>query len=294
MKGFLAGTFPAELNVLCSTGPMCRTLRDMDFFTRLILDAKPHLVDPRIVPIPWTGLSTPIWTPGRRLKIGIIENDGFIDPQPPVKRAIAWARSLLSDPKHASLVEVKPFKPYNAAEAWTLIRNMYWPDGGKGEIDGINASGEPIHPLSAWIWKDQEPNGQLVASAISAARGQRDDFRIAFAKSWTEQDVDVVIGPCFVGPASAHDTAFYWTYTSLYNFVDYPGVVFPTPIAAQADDVYAADYSPLSGECAHVKELYGQTNFEKAPIDLQINARKHYDNELFGALAMLKDILNLP
>lgn len=291
MKDFLAGTFPAELNVLCASGPMCRTLRDMELFTRLILSAKPYLEDPRIVPIPWTGLETPI---NRRLKIGIIEHDGFIDPQPPVKRAVAWARSKLSDPKYASTWDVKTFHPHGAQEAWTKIRRMYWPDGGKGEIDPITAAGEPIHPLSAWIWKDAEPHGMQTASQVSAMRGERDKFRIAFAKAWEEQDVDVVIGPAFVGPASAHDTAFYWTYTSLYNFVDYPGVVFPTPVKAEAGDVYAQDYAPLSDACAHVKELYQQSNFENAPINLQINARKYHDNELFGALAVLKDALELP
>lgn len=291
MKDFLAGTFPAELNVLCASGPMCRTLRDMELFTRLILSAKPYLEDPRIVPIPWTGLETPI---NRRLKIGIVEHDGFIDPQPPVKRAVAWARSKLSDPKYASSWDIKTFHPHGAQEAWTKIRRMYWPDGGKGEIDPITAAGEPIHPLSAWIWKDAEPHGMQTASEVSAMRGERDRFRIAFAKAWEEQDVDVVIGPAFVGPASAHDTAFYWTYTSLYNFVDYPGVVFPTPVKAEAGEVYAQDYAPLSDACAHVKQLYQESNFENAPINLQINARKYHDNELFGALAVLKDVLELP
>jgi len=289
MKDFLAGTFPAELNILCSSGPMCRTLRDMEHFTKLILAAKPHLEDPRIVPLPWTGLSL-----GRRLKVGIIEHDGFIVPQPPVKRAIAWARTKLSDPKYASVVEVKPFHPYNAQEAWTKICRMYWPDAGKGEIDPITAAGEPMHPLSTWIMKDAVPHGMQTASEVSAMRGERDQFRIAFAQSWHAQDVDVVLGPAFVGAASAHDTAFYWTYTSLYNFVDYPGVVFPTPVKAEANEVYAADYKPLSDACAHVKELYAQADFTNAPIDLQINAYKYADNDLFGALAVLKEALELP
>lgn len=292
MKDFLAGTFPAEMNVLCASGPMCRTLRDMELFTRLVLSAKPYLEDPRIVPIPWTGLETP--APQRRLKIGIIEHDGFIDPQPPVKRAVAWARSKLSAADMTDRFEVKTFHPYGASDAWTKLRRMYWPDGGKGEIDPINSVGEPMHPLSSWIWKDAEPHGMQTATQVSAMRGERDQFRIAFAKAWEDQDVDVVIGPAFVGPASAHDSAFYWTYTSLYNFVDYPGVVFPTPVKAEKADVYAQDYAPLSDACAHVKELYHQSNFENAPIDLQINARKYHDNDLFGALAALKDVLELP
>lgn len=291
MKGFLSHAFSAELNVECSTGPMCRSLRDMELFTKLVIDAKPWLEDPKLIPMPWTGLNTTITKP---LKIGIIEHDGFIIPQPPVQRAIAWAKQRLSDPKHSALFQVKPFMPYNAAEAWSKVRRMYWPDGGSETIKAIKEGGEPVHSLTKWIMSDAEPHGMLDAEGVNQLRFQRDQFRFKFADSWNEQDVDVVIGPAFVGPACAHETAFYWTYTSLYNLVDYPGVVFPTPIKAEVGERYAADYKPLSKECQHVKELWETWKFEGAPIDLQIIARRYHDNELFGALAMLKDVLELP
>lgn len=290
MNGFLAVPFPAELNVLCSTGPMCTSLRDMDLFMSSILTARPYLLDPKLIPIPWTGLRTPV---SKRLRIGIVNNDGFIEPQPPVKRAIAWAKELLSDPKNADTVEIKEFKPYSAAKAWSKIRRMYWPDGGKGAKNAITSTGEPLHPLSEWIWKDAELLGELTVTATSSARRERDDFRCSFAESWQSQNVDIIIGPAFVGPACAHDTAFYWTYTSLYNFVDYPGVVIPTPIKAEAKEDYVVDYAPLSDACAHVKQLWEATNFEGAPVNLQVNARKYHDNELFGALDVLKGILKL-
>jgi amidase len=171
--------------------------------------------------------------------------------------------------------------------------NKAGPEGGKLITEHIEECGEPIYPLSAWIWKDAEPLGMRTAADLSAMRGERDTYRIKFAEYWNSQDVDIVIGPCFVGPASQHDTAFYWTYTSLYNFVDYPGVVVPTPIKAEKGEKYGDDYKPLSDACGHVKQLWEEGNFEKAPINLQINARKYHDNELFGALAVLKDILGL-
>lgn len=291
MRGFLATPFPAELNVLCSTGPMCRSLRDMDLFMKCVLSAKPHLLDPSLIPIPWTGLQTPS---SRPLKIGFISNDGFVEPQPPVKRALAWAKSLLSDPKHNGLIELQDFNVFGSAEAWSKIRRMYWPDGGNLARKAIQSTGEPIHSLSDWIWKDAEPAGMKTAVDVSLMRRERDEFRWAFAKSWQDQDVDVVIGPAFVGPASAHDTAFYWNYTSLYNFVDYPGVVVPTPVKAEAGDKYDAGYVPLSDACQHVKELWESSDFKVAPVNLQIVARKYHDNELFGALHVLKDVLSLP
>ncbi|EXJ85684.1 hypothetical protein A1O1_06050 [Capronia coronata CBS 617.96] len=132
------------------------------------------------------------------------------------------------------------------------------------------------------------------ATAVAQMRQERDKFRCAFLENWNAQDVDVVIGPCFVGPACAHESAFYWTYTSLWNFVDYPGVVFPTPIKAEVGEKYAADYTPLSDDCKHVKQLWDKGNFEGAPITLQLNARKYHDNQLLGALALVKDVLGLP
>ena len=290
-EGFLATPFPAELNVLCSTGPMCRSLRDMDFFMNVVLATKPFRLDPRLVPIPWTGLSSPAKRP---LKFGLMFNDGVIQPQPPVQKAMEWARSQLSDPKHADIVQVKKFRPFDPAQAWSKIRRMYWPDGGAAAKDGIEAAGEPVHPLSEWIWKDAVPFGHVTATDVSTMRGERDKYRLEFAKDWAAQDVDVVIGPAFVGPACAHDTAFYWNYTSLFNFVDYPGVVFPTPIKSSSSDRYDTGYTPLSDNCKHVKQLWEEGNFDEAPIGLQVIAPKYHDNELFGALLQLKELLNLP
>lgn len=290
-KDFVASAFPAELNVVSSTGPFGRSLRDMDFFMNNIIDRKPWLVDQRVVPLPWTGLQTSTRKP---LRIGIIENDGFIEPQPPVKRAISWARTRLSDPKHSSLFEVKDFKPYNAAEAWKKIRRMYWPGAGKAAKEFVMSTGEPILELTEWGWKDAQSDGILDADQVNDLRAARDKFRYEFVDSWNKQEVDIVIGPAFVGPASVHDTAYYWTYTSLWNLVDYPGVVVPTPIRVEGKEEYAPDYKPLSDECKHVKELWEKSSFEGAPITLQINARRYHDSELFGALAMLKDVIELP
>lgn len=289
-RGYLNAPFAAELNVLCSGGPMCRSLRDMDLFMRSVLSAKPYLLDPSLIPMPWTGLQTPLQG---RLKIGIISHDGFIDPQPPVKRAIAWARDILSQPKYNHLVEVKEFKVIGAEKAWSTIRKTYWPEGGQLTKNAILSTGEPVHPLTDWIYEDAEPQGMRSAEDVMWMRRERDNFRFDFAKSWTDQDVDITIGPAFVGPASAHDTAFYWTYTSLYNYVDYPGAVIPTPIKAEAGETYDPSYVPLSDACKHVKELWESGNFEEAPINLQVVARKYHDNQLFAALRVLKVILDL-
>lgn len=291
MKDFLPGGFGAELNVLCASGPMCNTLRDMDLFVRTIKDAQPHIEDPRLIPIPWKGLANAPKTPA--LKVGIMMHDGMVVPQPPVTRALEWAISKL---KAAPGIQVKPFVPFQAKRAMSNIRKAYWPDGGKALKDHLAKTGEPMFSLTQWIIKEAE--GDDVGSAgVLGQRIERDNFRTEYSAHWGSQDVDVLICPVFVGPACEHDTAFYWNYTAFFNYVDYPGVVFPTPVKALKkgeEDYSPANQTPLSDEDSHVRELWSKGDFEGAPIDLQILARKYHDNELFGALAQLKEVLELP
>lgn len=64
-------------------------------------------------------------------------------------------------------------------------------------------------------------------------------------------------------------------YTALWNYVDYPGIVFPTPIKAEKDkETYPAEYSEaLSQDDAHVRQLWNESDFQGAPINLQLVSR---------------------
>lgn len=290
MRGMLRGAMPAELNIEACTGPMGRTLRDMDLITRIVLDSKPYLEDPKAIPTAWTGL-TSTGVP-RRLKVGIIENDGYIEPQPPIKRGMAWVRKILSDPKYSDLVEVKEFQQYKAIEAFDMARRMYIPDGGAGVFAAIEAGGEPVLPLTRWLIPEGSKSGDV--NDVNNLRYERDTFRTEYLTRWNAQDVDVVIGPCHVGTAQEHEKTKYWTYTTFWNLVDYPGLIFPTPIKAEKGEKYAEDYKPLSDDCRIVKEAWDEGDFEGAPVALQINARRYHDGQLFGAMTVLKEILSLP
>ncbi|KAK4495336.1 hypothetical protein PRZ48_013667 [Zasmidium cellare] len=242
MQDFLPSGFPAELNILCSTGPMTRSLRDMDLYMHIMKSSNQHLADPRIIPLPWSGLSTPLTN--KPIKLGIMMNDGDIIPQPPVLRAMKWAEEKLS--KSSNFV-LKSFTPYKTAEAMKLLGEMYWPDNGLGTKSALAATGEPMHPLTKAVFSPvtssfddlSGPEKEKTATEVSAQRLARDAFRQHFLSSWNPQDVDVVLAPAFVGPACKHDTALYWNYTGLWNFVDYPAAVFPTGLRVEKGEKYA-------------------------------------------------------
>lgn len=294
----IPGGFSAELNVLASTGPMCRTLRDVELFMQIVVGSNQYLHDPRIIPFPWTGLSTPL--PDRPIKIGLMLNDGDITPQPPVLRALEWARSQLS--KDNSFV-IKPFKPYRADLAMKYIGEMYYPDAGLNTKQALAETGEPMHPLTKTVLSPMTsdfdnptgPEKEQTATEIILQRMKREQYRCDFVESWNAQDVDVVIAPCFVGPASKHDSAFYWNYTALWNFVDYPGIVVPSPIRVEGSKTeagYPEGWAPLSDRDQHVRRLWEEGGFENAPINLQVVGRRYHDNMLMGIVGRLSKVLS--
>ncbi|CAD0111438.1 unnamed protein product [Aureobasidium uvarum] len=286
ITGLLPGVFPPSLNLIPTVGPMCHSMRDMNLFMHSVLEQKPYLVDPLLVPLPWTGLQTPI--PEKRLKIGILEMDGLIRPMPPITRAISWTRSQLSS---CADVEVKTFAPY-PAEGFALIRKLIMPDGGTGFRAALAASGEPEHYLSTAVINNATDSSTL--GQLAQLRCDRDAYRRQMAAHWTSQDVDVVLMPTFVGPAAAHDTAIYKSYTSIWSLVDYPCIAIPTPLTAKAKGAERyADENVLGPEDEFVRRAYEDTSFEGAPLGLQLVARKHHDNLLFGALELLKKPLKL-
>lgn len=288
--GFLPGGFAAELNILATGGPMCRSLRDADLFMHLLRGANQHLRDPSIIPMPWTGLKTPITTP---IKLGIMMNDGHITPQPAVIRALNWAQSRISSSPFASQFELKPYTPYQSGKAHSLIHAMYWPDGPAHIRDPVASSGEPELPLTTWGIRNV--TRALDGAEINAQRWERNVFRTEFLKNWNEQDVDYVLCPVFVGTACEHETAKYWNYTSLWNFVDYPGMVMPTPVKARGKgaegEAYAEGWTALSEDDAEVRRMWDEGDFEGAPVALQVVARKYHDNQLMAVVGRIEEAL---
>lgn len=44
----------------------------------------------------------------------------------------------------------------------------------------------------------------------------------------------MLLCPTFPSTAPPHDTSKYWGYSAVYNALDYPGIVFPTGMSADA------------------------------------------------------------
>jgi amidase len=76
-------------------GPMAKTLEDITMYSKAVIDAKPWIVDPTMLPIPWQPVE-----PKQKLKIAVMWNDGICQPTPPVARALKETVQKLKNAGH--------------------------------------------------------------------------------------------------------------------------------------------------------------------------------------------------
>ena len=247
IAGQLAG-LPGTDNIKPVFGPLSTSIHGIKLFMQVLIDAKPWLVEPTLVPIPWRrDLIEHPWV--KKLKIGVMWDDEVVKPHPPVTRALKEVSDKL---KTISGVEVIDWKPHDHEKAWSIAASLYFVDGAKQEKDLIEASGEPWLPLSKHIIQDNPYCQRLSIEELWQWQNKREVYLAEYAKLWNEtasnpgsDDVmDAILCPVGPGAAPKHGTAKWWGYTSQWNVLDYPAIIFPVTKCDASVDVVDKQYQP--------------------------------------------------
>ena len=230
-------------------GPMSTSLEGIKIFMKTVIDSKPWLSEPALLPMPWT--FTP-FASNKPLKIGVLWHDSVVTPHPPITRALNEVVSKLKALPHVQVID---WKPYLHDEAWAIISSLYFTDGGTEDAATIAESGEPWRPLTKWIIKENPCVKRLSPQKLYYWQEEREAYRKEYAKVWndtatgslSEGMVDVILSPTGPGVATAHNTAKYWGYTSQWNLLDYPAVVFPVSKVNAGRDMPGESMNPMTG-----------------------------------------------
>jgi amidase len=118
MKGLLATMGGAE-QIVPTIGPLSTSLEGCKIFTKTIIDAKPWLNEPSLLPFPWK--NEDFFPAGKKLKVAVLWDDGVVKPHPPVTRAL---KQIVDKLKSSSSVEVLEWKPYKHDLAWEIIVSL--------------------------------------------------------------------------------------------------------------------------------------------------------------------------
>ncbi|KIJ65933.1 hypothetical protein HYDPIDRAFT_87857 [Hydnomerulius pinastri MD-312] len=285
--GYICNTewsMPGQEGIICSTGPMCRSAQDMSTFIHAVSATKPNLLDPSLLPISFDlpDLSN------KKLRVGIMMHDGCVTPHPPMLRALQLAKEKLSAASNIELVEYRAFEHRAGLE---LAHRLYFEDGGRTIRKLLGEGGEDVSPLVEWV---SGPTWAKEHTAVEMwnLHAQRDMFLRAYSDYWNKSGCDVLVCPPTPGTAGRHNTSKYWSYTAIWNLLDYPGAVFPSGLYVDpAIDVIPQGFSPLSDEDSTNHAIYDPEIYVGAPISLQVIAKRFNDGFLLAAQRIIEDII---
>ncbi|GEQ69504.1 hypothetical protein JCM33374_g3176 [Metschnikowia sp. JCM 33374] len=90
------------------------------------------------------------------------------------------------------------------------------------------------------------------------------------------------------------ETIHYWGYTSLWNILDFPNVVFPTGLQVDTElDAKDTSFQARNDTERYEYELYtGPEDFAGAPISLQLTGRRYADETVVKAAKVLHTIIS--
>ncbi|KAI8957524.1 amidase [Daldinia sp. FL1419] len=288
---------PNAESILGTPGPISTSLEGLHLFTKSILDQKPWVQQSDLVGFDWRDPAQ--YYLDRKFRVGVLYGDGVVRPHPPVLKALdEFVGKLQKSPN----VEVVEWKPWKHDLAWSIIAKLYYPDGGAEVKALVESSGEPWRPLMSFILHENSHVKAHTIQTLWEAISERDAYRTAYNKLWDEQPVDVILSPAGPGVATKHGTGRYWAYTSQWNLLDYPVIVFPTKEAVKEGVLgekyeYPADYKPLNETDRYMYGLWkehGAKGYKDAPISLQIVGRRFDDEKLFRATRILLEEAGLP
>jgi Asp-tRNA(Asn)/Glu-tRNA(Gln) amidotransferase A subunit family amidase len=230
-----------EEQIVPTIGPMSTSLEGVKIFTKTLIDQKPWLYQSNLLPFPWRGDQDllPKVNGKTKLKVAVLWDDGIVKPHPPIIRAL---KTIVDALKDADGIEVLEWKPLKHDYAWEIIASLYFSDGAAEEKAAIASSGEPPRPLTNFIIYDNPHVKEHSIASMWEWTGKRDEYREEYMNHWNATAigkdehgaptgaVDIILSPTGPGAAPPLNCARYWGYTSQWNLLDYPGLVFPVSV----------------------------------------------------------------
>ncbi|KAI3406590.1 hypothetical protein KGF56_000722 [Candida oxycetoniae] len=274
------------------TGPLGRSVSDIELFMKTYInEGKPWNYDTWSIPMLWRDVPKP---KADQLTIGVVRDDGFVRPSPPIRRGIDVVVSKLE----AAGVKVVPFVQKNAKLAYETVHKMYTCDGNDESRSLIAKSGEPIPKLTKWSLNYGDGARVYTAAENRHLNTIRDDLREEYNKFFMDNKVDFILSPLYNNVAPHSGEVYNWSYTSIFNILDLPTLAFQTGLRQDPEldvwteedkkHVYRSDLEQLENE------NYKPDEFKGAPIALQLSGRRYFDEEvLASARLIIDDILKV-
>jgi len=274
--------------IIGCVGPMTNSLADMNLFCQVALDYQPWRYEPSLMPMPWR--PHPVEKLPKRLKIGVMWQDGMVQPHPPVIAALQHTVDLLRSAGH----EIITWNSTHMKETFEWINNAYFMDGGDEFRAFTDPAIDPAVPYMSFMYNTYATKRYTLEESWRV-NVEHDRVRNLHADQLRSTSVDAILCPVHPSVAAAHDEARHWGYSAVFNALDLPGVVLPVG-QVEATHTWAVmgieREEPISEMDAYYQRLYddGPAKYEDAPTCVQLVGERLQEEKLL-AVAETIDVL---
>jgi len=151
--------------------------------------------------------------------------------------------------------------------------NLDAPPSSKTRTENFRPVGVSVSAYS--LWQIQKLRVQLRGEYL-------DHWEATAAATGTGRPVDAIIAPCAAYAAPPHGKNQSADYTTVWNVLDYPGLVFPVTQVDQELDQVKLRSDFLNDEDEMIYKLYSPKVFKDAPVGLQVVGRTGEEEALIG------------
>lgn len=273
-------------------GPLARTFEISNLVTSVILDYEPYKHLPELSNKPW---DSNVYKDKKKLKIGIMYDDGVCRLQPPSKRALDELRSKLEAAKTIDGIEIEvvDFKPYKHDTVLDLFP-LYFEDGLMFERSLLEKTGEPMVTLSKGNFDLMDSVGPMTIEKLWELNRKKYAWRMEYREYWNSLGLDLLLCAPHAGTAQPHYKTDYISYTAFLNFLDWPAMVFTVSKVDPEIDLCHPDketYTPLNSWDKGYFERYDPELFKDAPISLQLAAPRSENEQVIEGFKIIRKVL---
>lgn len=270
-------------------GPLARSVDDIDLFMDLYINqGKPWEHDATVLPLPWRKVEKPA---PKDLTVGVIYDNGVVKPTPPIRRGLKETAAKLA----AAGVKVVEFPEIESQRAWELARQTFAADGNEAQKKLLK-SGEPLCKLTKWALNYGGEEKDIGVYNLKQINIERDGLKQKYTDYMNKHGIDIILSPTYENVAPHPETAYNWSYTSLFNLIDFPTLVVQTGLYQDpAKDKWTLEYpkNPRNDFEELCLDLYEPELYKGAPIGLQLTGRRYFDEEVVAAGKTVVDILGV-
>ncbi|KAL2212723.1 amidase [Sarocladium strictum] len=289
-----------QSHVPSSIGPLACDLETIVVATREFINAESWVLDPNVTPLAWREDMYQL-IQKRRLRIGVILDDGVVKPHPDIEVAVRQAAILLERAGH----ELIRWDTSDHLSCINIMDQFYRADGGEDIRLAVSEAGEPMIPHVQALVDSSKP---ISVYEYWQLNRQRTAAQLAYNKKWNDtanaegRCVDVIISPVLPHTAVPHRSACWTGYSKIWNFLDYAALAVPFSSVGDSRNVDKnyelslgieearrrfKEHQPRNAMDKQNQQTYDSVLLDGLPVGVQIIGRRFEEEKVLGVAKVL-------